>query len=218
MNIKDFIDIINKDFYTGVPDSTLTPLTDYLYIQNGISNKHLVAANEGNAVAIAAGYYLSTGKIPVVYMQNSGIGNIINPVCSLLNKKIYGIPCIFVIGWRGEPCVIDEPQHIFQGEITSKLLKTLDIDYIVVDKNTTKSELENTAKTKFSLLEKGKSIAFLVKKGALENEHKANFENKNSMYREEIIKTVAQEFTDAIFVSTTDFMQNLLKGEELCKQ
>ncbi len=203
MNIKDFIEIIDKEFFVGVPDSTLTPLTDYLYLKHGISKNHIVAANEGNAVAIAAGYHLATGKIPVVYFQNSGLGNAVNPVCSLLSPQIYGIPCIFIIGWRGEPGTKDEPQHVFQGEITTKLLDNLDIDYIVVDKSTSKQELSNTVKETNSKLKEGKSFAFVIKKGALENEHKVKFKNAHTLYREEIIDILTQEFKDAIIVSTT---------------
>jgi phosphonopyruvate decarboxylase len=91
------------DFFAGVPDSQLKPLCNYLMATYGISKNHIIAANEGNAVALAAGYHLATGKIPVVYMQNSGEGNIINPAASLMNDKVYGIPCIFIVGWRGEP-------------------------------------------------------------------------------------------------------------------
>ena len=104
MKAEKFIEIIDADFYTGVPDSQLRALCDCLMDIYGVSQKHhIIAANEGNCVAIAAGYHLATGKIPVVYMQNSGEGNIINPVASLLNDKVYAIPVIFVIGWRGEP-------------------------------------------------------------------------------------------------------------------
>ena len=99
----------------------------------GIDKRHhLICAHEGNCVALAAGYHLATGKVPVVYMQNSGEGNIINPLASLINEKVYNIPEIFVVGWRGEPGVHDEPQHIFQGEITLKLLDDLDIKYMVI--------------------------------------------------------------------------------------
>ena len=122
MKIEDFIKVLDADFYTGVPDSQLKPMCNYLMSRYGIDSKHhIIAANEGNCVAIAAGYHLATGKVPVVYMQNSGEGNIINPVASLLNEKVYAIPMVFVIGWRGEPGVHDEPQHIYQGEITIKL-------------------------------------------------------------------------------------------------
>ena len=107
MDVNVLVKKLNSDFYTGVPDSQLKALCDYLIDSFEISEQHIIAANEGNSVALAAGYYLATGKIPVVYMQNSGIGNIINPVVSLLNEKVYGIPCIFIIGWRGEPEVDD---------------------------------------------------------------------------------------------------------------
>ena len=105
------------DFFTGVPDSLLKPFCDWVADKYGISDNHIVAANEGNAVALAAGYHLATGKVPVVYLQNSGIGNIINPVASLMNDEVYGIPCVFIVGWRGEPGVYDEPQHIYQGKV-----------------------------------------------------------------------------------------------------
>ena len=128
MQVEDFIKIINAEFYTGIPDSQLKPLCDYLMNIYGISPcHHIIAANEGNCTAIAAGYHLATGKIPVVYMQNSGEGNIINPVASLLNEKVYAIPMVFIIGWRGEPGVHDEPQHIYQGEVTGKLLDDMGI-------------------------------------------------------------------------------------------
>jgi len=98
-------------FFTGVPDSQLKTLCDWLLDCYGTGWQHIVAANEGNAVGLAAGYYLSTGKVPVVYLQNSGIGNITNPVTSLANEKVYGIPILFVIGWRGEPGVHDKVRY-----------------------------------------------------------------------------------------------------------
>ena len=136
MNVEEFVKILDADFFVGVPDSQLKSLCDFLMNKYGTDPKHhIIAANEGNAVGLAAGYFLSTKKIPVVYLQNSGEGNIINPVASLLNEKVYSIPTIFVIGWRGEPNVKDEPQHIFQGEITLKLLDVLQIKYFVVNEN-----------------------------------------------------------------------------------
>ena len=106
MKVEDFVNVLGADFFTGVPDSQLKALCDFLMEHYGIDRAHhIIAANEGNACAIAAGYHLATGKIPVVYMQNSGEGNIINPCASLLNPKVYAIPVIFVIGWRGEPGV-----------------------------------------------------------------------------------------------------------------
>ena len=143
MDIQAFIRILGVDFYTGVPDSLLRPLCDYLYMKYGVDDPyhHVVAANEGNAVGIASGYFLATGKIPVIYMQNSGEGNIVNPLTSLLSYDVYGIPVIFVIGWRGKPGVKDECQHIQQGRITLDLLKTLDVPYIVIGNSMTLDEL-----------------------------------------------------------------------------
>lgn len=135
MKAENFAKILNADFYTGVPDSQLKALCNYLMHTYGIDPKHhVIAANEGNCTALAAGYHLATGKVPVVYMQNSGEGNIINPVASLLNDKVYAIPMIFVIGWRGEPGIHDEPQHIYQGEVTLKLLEDMGIRYFVIGK------------------------------------------------------------------------------------
>ncbi|MBQ8969740.1 MAG: phosphonopyruvate decarboxylase, partial [Lachnospiraceae bacterium] len=149
MRAEDFTEILQADFYTGVPDSQLKALCDYLMERYGTDSRHhLIAANEGNCTAIAAGYHMATGKYPVVYMQNSGEGNAVNPIASLLHEKVYNIPVIFVIGWRGEPGVHDEPQHIFQGEVTLPLLKDLQIPYFVVEKETDK-EAVSTAMADF---------------------------------------------------------------------
>lgn len=191
------------DFFAGVPDSQLKPLCNYLMETYGIGEHHVIAANEGNAVGLAAGYHLATGKVPVVYMQNSGEGNIINPVASLMNDKVYGIPCLFIIGWRGEPNVHDEPQHIYQGEITLKLLEDMDIAYTVIDKQTDEKELEKTLDAWQSLFENGKQAAIVVKKGALSYDGKVKYHNGNSMIREEIIRRVSLAAGEDVIVSTT---------------
>ena len=198
------LDFLNEfEFFSGVPDSLLKPLCNYLMQKYGISDKHIVAANEGNAVALAAGYHLATGKIPVVYMQNSGLGNIINPVASLMNDKVYGIPCVFVVGWRGEPGVHDEPQHIYQGEVTLALLEDMDVASFVISKETTESELNEKMKEFRSLLSKGKQVAFVVKKGALEFDGKVKYKNNHTMLREDIIKHITAVSDNDIVVSTT---------------
>lgn len=204
MQLHSFIDALNCHCFFGVPDSQLKALCGYLINMYGISSQHIIAANEGNAVGLAAGYYLATGKTPVVYLQNSGIGNIVNPVASLLNEKVYGIPCIFIIGWRGEPGVHDEPQHVFQGEITLKLLADLDISSFVIDKQTTKDELMRHMQEVFSpLLASGKSVAFVVKKGALDFDGKAEYKNTNTMLREKIIEHIVNAAGNDLIVSTT---------------
>ncbi len=204
MQVKHLIETIGSDYYVGVPDSQLKALCNYLMNTYGIDPKHhLIAANEGNATAIAAGYHLATGKIPVVYMQNSGEGNIINPVASLLSEKVYKIPMIFIIGWRGEPNVHDEPQHIFQGEVTLKLLDDMDIASYVISSETTEEELTKQMKKFNKILASGKDVAFVIKKGALEYDEKVTYKNDNSMKREDIIKHIANVSKDDPIISTT---------------
>lgn len=204
MNVKDFIEAIGADFFTGVPDSQLRGLCDYLYDIYGLDPKHhIIAANEGNSVGIAAGYYMATGKIPVVYMQNSGEGNIVNPVVSLLNEKVYGIPVVFIIGWRGEPGVKDEPQHSFQGEITLKLLDVIGIEYKIISPDMRKEDVEDIMKHFNALLVSGKSVAFVVKKNALQYEKNIKYKNRNLLRREEIIKKILQVSGGDPVISTT---------------
>lgn len=204
MKVERLTDIIGADFYTGVPDSQLKSLCNYLIKTYGIDNQHhIIAANEGNCVALAAGYHLSTGKIPVVYMQNSGEGNIVNPVASLLNEKVYSIPVIFIIGWRGEPGIHDEPQHIFQGIITQKLLDDLDIDSFVINKETSDDEVINIMEKFKTILDKGRSVAFIVSKGALDYEEKVDYSNSYMMKREEIIEHITAVSGNDPIVSTT---------------
>jgi len=205
MDTKLFIDLLKKELncslFAGVPDSQLKELCYYL-TQNE-SDNHLICANEGNAVAVAAGEYLSTGKVPVVYLQNSGLGNIVNPVASLLNNKVYGIPCVFVVGWRGEPGVHDEPQHIYQGEVTLKLLEDMDIKPFVISKDTTEAELEKTMEEFNGILSQGKQVAFVVRKGALSFDGKVKYSNKNTMLREEIIRKIVEVTGEDAIISTT---------------
>lgn len=204
MKVENFLKILGADFYTGVPDSQLKELCNYLMYTYGIDGKHhVIAANEGNCTAIAAGYHLATGKVPVVYMQNSGEGNIINPVASLCNEKVYGIPVIFVIGWRGEPGVHDEPQHIYQGEVTIKLLEDMGIEHFVIGKNTNDEEIEAKMKDFQVLLEKGKQVAFVVRKGAFKFDGKVKYTNQYVMLREDIIKHIVAVTREDIIISTT---------------
>ena len=204
MQVESLVKIIGADFYTGVPDSQLKALCNYLMDTYGIDKKHhIIAANEGNCTALAAGYHLATGKVPVVYMQNSGEGNIINPVASLLNDKVYAIPMIFIVGWRGEPGVHDEPQHIYQGEVTVKLLDDMDIKSFIISKDTTEDELRAVMADFRKLLENGKQVAFVVRKGALTDAPKVEYKNDNKMIREEIIQHIVKATGEDPIVSTT---------------
>lgn len=204
MRVEKLTEIAGADFYTGVPDSQLKSLCDYLMDSYGIDKKHhIIAANEGNCVSLAAGYHLATGKIPVVYMQNSGEGNIINPLASLLNDKVYAIPMIFIIGWRGEPGIHDEPQHIYQGEVTVKLLDDMDVKSFIISKDTTEEELSSAMDSFRELLQKGKQVAFIVRKSALEYGKKVEYKNGFNMKREEIIRHIVSVSGEDPIVSTT---------------
>ncbi len=204
MKVEELIQAIGADFYTGVPDSQLKALCNYLMNTYGIDKEHhVIAANEGNCTALAAGYHLATGKVPVVYMQNSGEGNIINPVASLLNDAVYAIPVLFIVGWRGEPGVHDEPQHVYQGKVTCKLLEDMDIAYSVIDKDTDIDDISARMKEYRELFEQGKSAAFVVRKGALSYDEKVVYKNDYEMSREEIIRHIVKYTGDDIIVSTT---------------
>ncbi len=204
MDAKQFLDIVKTDFFVGVPDSQLKGLCNYLISEYGVGNdKHIIAANEGNCVGIAAGYYLATGRIPLVYMQNSGEGNAVNPIASLLNKKVYGIPVIFAIGWRGEPGVKDEPQHAFQGEITLKLLEDMDIPYFIVGEDTTVDSLTEVMNEFSAILKDGNQVAFVFRKNGITTDRKVTYKNNNSLFREDAIREIVKAIGDDVIVSTT---------------
>ena len=204
MKVENLVGIIGSDFYTGVPDSQLKALCNYLMNTYGIDpHHHIIAANEGNCTALAAGYYLATGKIPVVYMQNSGEGNIINPVASLLNEKVYAIPTVFIIGWRGEPGTYDEPQHIYQGEVTVKLLEDMGITSFIIGKDTSDEEVAQAMVGFRELLAVGKDVAFVIRKGALIYDGKVVYRNDNTMMREDIIHHIVAASGEDPIVSTT---------------
>ena len=189
------------DLFSGVPDSLLSNLCAYI-TENCSSTQHIQAANEGNAIAIAAGYHLSSGRYAAVYMQNSGLGNGVNPLTSLTDPEVYKIPLLLIIGWRGEPGVKDEPQHVKQGRITPQQLDLLEIPYWVLD---SESKFENTVDI---ALEKMKSsnrvVALLVKKGTFQK-FKGNYHTliDSELSREDALRKILDLSGDALVVSTT---------------
>ncbi len=204
MKVETLYNIIGSDFYTGVPDSQLKALCNFLMNKYGIDpHHHIIAANEGNCTALAAGYHLATGLTPVVYMQNSGEGNIINPVASLLNDKVYAIPCVFIIGWRGEPGIHDEPQHIYQGEVTTKLLDDMGIEHFVISPDTTDDEVKAKMEEFRGILATGKDVAFVIRKGALTDAPKVTYANSSTMVREDIIRHITAVSDQDPIISTT---------------
>lgn len=207
MDVTAFLQEISKlgiGLYTGVPDSLLQPLCDTLYARFGVGGNHIVAANEGAAVGLAAGHYIATGKPALVYLQNSGIGNAANPVISLLNEKVYGIPCVFVVGWRGEPNVHDEPQHVFQGEITPAMLSMMGLPPFILTADTTIPEFKEMVSHAEESILKGNSVALLVRKGALSGGEKAAFQSRNTLLREDALRLIlSHALSDDVFVCTT---------------
>lgn len=189
-------------FFTGVPDSLLNDFC--LYLVNNLPNEqHVMAANEGNAIGIAAGYHMATGKIPIVYMQNSGIGNATNPLLSLTHSTVYSIPLILVIGWRGDPSVKDHAQHKKQGELTPVLMDDMDIPYQILDSDDTVIEKFQWAKDKTK--EINAPVALIAKKAILtQKEKKQEYTGSTLMNREEAISAVLDIFGDnAIYLATT---------------
>ncbi|WP_315439781.1 phosphonopyruvate decarboxylase [uncultured Selenomonas sp.] len=203
MNANDLIAAFRAEFYTGVPDSKLRPLVDALMDTYGANSpSHIIAANEGNAAALAAGYHLATGKVPLVYLQNSGLGNIVNPLLSLLHTEVYGIPCIFVIGWRGEPDLHDEPQHLVQGRLTLPLLETMDVKTMVLTEASQPADVTAWMEGIRPHLAAGRQCALLVRKGALTHP-KHKYANENSLRREDAISQILDAAQGAVVVATT---------------
>lgn len=197
------IENMGIEVITGVPDSTLKQFCDGLQLYDG-NFRHYVTANEGAAVGIAVGTYLASGKPACIYMQNSGIGNAVNPLASLANKDVYGIPILFIVGWRGEPGVKDEPQHVFQGKITCKLFETMDVPYAIVDSSTTEDEMLAILQEAEKCFKENNQFAIIVKKGTFEADKKFTWENGNTLVREQTLGTILELAPkDACIVSTT---------------
>lgn len=190
------------ELFTGVPDSLLADLCACIYDRTP-REMNIVAANEGNAVGIACGYHISTGKYAAVYLQNSGLGNIVNPVMSLAHREVYGIPMLLVIGWRGEPGVKDEPQHVAQGRLTPDVLAALEVPYIIVDPDSWQSQIDEALAT---MKRTNAPVALLVRKGAFTTYAFEQEEAKSglTLKREEALAAILEAVgPQAFIVSTT---------------
>ena len=208
------------DFFCGVPDSTLKYPIAYITDYTGGKKRNIIAANEGNAIALAAGYYLATGKIGMVYMQNSGMGNAINPLTSLIDKKVYNIPLIILIGWRGEPGKKDEPQHIKQGEITISLLDVLGIPFSIIPESIKEMKYIMEKALRY-IKEQNAVYAFIARKGIFETYHLiGKSELSKNLSREEALKLVIDQLSSKdVFVSTTGKLsRELFEYREELKQ
>ena len=210
---KFFIDTLKEyciDFYAGVPDSLLKNICAYI-TDNLPASHNIIAANEGGAMGIAAGYHLATGKVPVVYMQNSGEGNIINPLASLTDKEVYNIPVLLLIGWRGRPGVKDEPQHVKQGKVTTGLLNTMGVNYAILPKDEDGAVKQIKIATDF-MKATNECYALVIEKDTFEDYKLHNVEkNDFKLSREEAIREVAASIEDsACIVGTTGMISREL--------
>lgn len=202
MDAGSFIDALARNdigFFTGVPDSYLHGFCAELE-RRCDSKANVVAANEGNAIGIAAGHYLSTGKVPLVYMQNSGLGNAANPLASLACSGMLGIPMILLIGWRGDPMHQDHIQHELQGKITPDILEMLGIPHMTLG-----AGFENELVSLVSRARTSETpVAVMVPKGVLSGKKKPIQDDNYPLSREEAIKAVLNAApADAIYSATT---------------
>jgi phosphonopyruvate decarboxylase len=193
------------DFFSGVPDSLLKNICFYIS-DNTLPESHIIAANEGNALAIGIGYHLSTGRVPLIYMQNSGLGNAINPLLSLADSDVYSVPLLMMIGWRGEPGVKDEPQHKKQGRVTMSLLESMGIPYKVLTVDSNIKEVEFALKAMLYIARKeNKPCALLIKKNLFEEyEFQLDVPYRRPLYRRQAIEIIVNSLNKSdIVVSTT---------------
>jgi len=191
------------DFFAGVPDSLLKNFCAYV-TDNAPEEKHIISANEGSATALAAGYHFATGKIPLIYMQNSGEGNMINPLLSLVDPDVYSVPLLILIGWRGEPGVHDEPQHVKQGKVTCDLLDAMKVPYAVLAE--TEALLPAQLERAYSYIKENSApYAFVIKKGTFDDYVlQNNIKVEAEMKREEAIEKIMLAASDkTAFISTT---------------
>ncbi len=190
------------EFFVGVPDSLLKNLCAYL--DDHVSgDEHVITANEGNAIALAAGYHLATGNTGAVYMQNSGLGNCVNPLTSLVDRDVYNIPMLLIIGWRGEPGIKDEPQHIKQGRITIGQLDLLDIPYHILD---ARSDLEDALASLLAAENMARGpVALLIRKETFSDYKRSkNYQYDYTLKREEALNCILSlAKSDDLIVSTT---------------
>jgi len=204
------------NFFTGVPDSLLKNFCAFV-TDNVIDSQHIITANEGNAVALSAGHYLGTGKMGLVYLQNSGLGNTINPLLSLNDPEVYGLPVLLMIGWRGEPGIKDEPQHIKQGRISTTLLDAMEIPWHIID--STSKDIEDIISLASSqALNREGPVALMIRKGTFSPYSlKTNPEINNQISREQAIQQLIKQLNsnDRVVVTTGMPARELYEFREL---
>ncbi len=207
MKVEFFVEKIKElgiGSLIGVPDSTLKQFCDYVNSGADIGMEHFVPANEGAATGMAVGVYLATGKPACVYMQNSGLGNVVNPLTSIANEEVYDIPMLFITGYRGEPGIKDEPQHKFMGKITTSMYELLGVEYAVIGKETSDDEVCDIFLKAKELLSNNKQFALIIKKDTFEKKSFGSYENGYTLVREEVIGEIVRTLEpEDVVISTT---------------
>ncbi|EGR32004.1 phosphonopyruvate decarboxylase, putative [Ichthyophthirius multifiliis] len=199
-------------YYTGVPDSLLKEFCAFI-ADNTCEQNHIISANEGQSIALATGYYLAQKKIPLVYMQNSGLGNAVNPLMSLAHSQVYSIPMLILIGWRGEPSVKDEPQHMIMGSCMLDMINSMKFNSIILSKD----EFQTEIKKGYNLALQNQEPVFLVitkdyfQQYEVINKNRIQL-NKYELNREQALEVILQNIHEGIFVGTTGFL-----SRELCE-
>jgi len=205
--IQTYESIVRRglEFFAGVPDSLLKDLCSVIEERTS-GNSHIIAANEGNALALASGYYLATVKPGVVYLQNSGLGNLVNPLLSMNDSLVYRVPALLIIGWRGEPGVSDEPQHKRQGQMMLELLQVLRIQYAIIDSETTGEQLDSALEDALACMNQEKQpFAFVVRDKTFSAYARSTaLEDDAQLTREAAIEQITRLIEpEAVVVSTT---------------
>lgn len=189
-------------FFTGVPDSLLKEFCACVTVTLKPED-HLISANEGAAVGLAIGHYIGTGSLPLVYLQNSGLGNVVNPLLSLASPEVYGTPMLLMLGWRGEPGKKDEPQHVHQGRVMAKMLEDMDLPVVVLSEDMVEAEVQTKAAAQQARDING-PVALVVKKNTFDKYAAPEVEADLPLGREEAIIAAAETLEDnAAVIFTT---------------
>lgn len=214
--ITELVSTLNYNgvnFATGVPDSLLGQLGAALdNPHSGI--KHVTAVNEGSAVGLGIGSYLATGRLPLVYMQNSGLGNALNPLVSLAGSSTFNVPLLLLIGWRGEvgpegAQIEDEPQHILQGRITPALLELMEIPFFILDSKS--SIYEVVASACKAALQRSLPVAIVVRKGSFQSSAFLRSKNAGNISRRRSIEVICDSIpTQTPIIATTGMISREL--------
>ena len=202
LDFYNYLISVDVSFFTGVPDSLLKEFNNVVLKKCNKYN-HVITANEGSSIGLATGYHFATKKIPLVYLQNSGTGNIINPLMSLVSKDVYAVPMLIVIGWRGEPGVKDEPQHVTQGACMEELLKSLNMPYDILPTNL--EDTKNVVDTALNTIKSTSSpYVLLVKKDTFSKFNETiTLSSDYSYFRKDAIECLMGHFKEDIILCTT---------------